>query len=138
MKKIRTAACLAATVITAMAGAGCQGSNGNTPAQARFSSAMANPAASADAASLEGKLLAAYQAEINAHPAHPVTDIRTAVRDVFPGGNSAEIEQYAASHFTPAVVKPGTARQQYLQGIVAYALSLGTVPASPGPQGSGS
>lgn len=135
----RPAAAVAAVLmaLTLLAACGSSSSGGQTAhdaassARARESSAMANPTVSADLTKLENELLAAFQKEIKAAPAHPFKAAQAAVHEVFPAGDTAKIEQYAVSTFTVTMVHSKDARRGWAAGVASYALAQGAT-ASPG------
>jgi hypothetical protein len=141
MTRITTAAALKITAVLAAPGllliAGCNGSTGSTAApaassaHAAVSSAMANPAVSADAAQLENELLANLKGHYD--PAHPVKSVEAAVQATFPQGDTHKIEAYAVKTFTPGVLTsggPGSARSTWAQGVVTFALAQGASPSA--------
>lgn len=83
---------------------------------------------------LESELTTAFQQQLTAHPGHPKKDWAAALRQVFPQGDIAKIEAYAASKFTPGVLTssgPGSARDAYIREVVSYAVTSGGVQATP-------
>ena len=132
---MRTAIALAGLAAAALL-AGCGSGSGTHAGQAAAaaSSVMANPTYSAEAAQLEGQLLANLQAEFKAHPGHPFTDGKTAIKDTFPSGDVSAIVQHGVQTFTLAVLHssgPGSARQRWADGVIAFALTQGQNAATP-------
>ena len=101
-------------------------------ARAKASAIAQNKQVQADKAQLENEFIASLKASFS--PAHPVQSVHTAVQKTFPKGNTAKIESFAVAHFTPAVLTthgPGSARDNYANAMVTYAISQG-VAATPG------
>lgn len=112
-------------------------------AGAKASAIASSSFTQAQTTALETELTNAFQAQIKAHPSHPLTDAKAAVRQVFPSGDTTKIEAVAVKDFTPAVLTtkgPGSTRDKYFMAVVAYATTSGgvTPPASPGPLGTSS
>jgi hypothetical protein len=101
-------------------------------AKAAEHSALANPAVSADMQATETLLLANFQKQIKATPAHPFTAARAAIKDTFPAGDTTAIEDYAVSKASVSMVHSKAARQAWAQQVVTYALGQGASTASPG------
>ena len=101
-------------------------------AEARASSIAANPTVSADTQAAEALLLANYQKEIKATPAHPFKAAQAAIHDTFPAGDTARIEQYAVAQFKVTMVHDKAARKAWAQQVVVFALGSGGSTASPG------
>jgi hypothetical protein len=101
-------------------------------AQAKASSIAANPTVSADTQAAEALLLANFQKEIKATPAHPVKAAKAAIHDTFPTGDTAKIEQFAVGKFTVTMVHDKTARKAWAQQVVAFALASGGSTLPPG------
>jgi hypothetical protein len=120
MIKIRTilasAACLAAL-------AGCNSAS-HSSASGALSSAAANPTYSAEVTQLESELLAAYKKDFS--PAHPVVTMETAVREVFPQGNTGKIAAYAVQQLNPGMTASKQARQAWAQKVVTFGLGQGS------------
>lgn len=131
------AAVAAALALTLLAACGSSHSGGQTAAaaassaRARESSAMANPTVQRDMTKLENELLASFQKEIKATPAHPFKAAQAAVHDTFPAGDTAKVEQYAVSTFTVSMVHSKTARQDWAAGVASYALAQGVGGTAP-------
>jgi hypothetical protein len=125
---------IAAGLLAAGCGASHSGSAGAAASSARAaaSSARANPTVSADVQAAETLLLANFQKEIKATPAHPVKAARAAVHDTFPAGDTAKIENYAVQTFTVTAVHSTQDRHQWAAGVASYALAEGGSTASPG------
>lgn len=124
---------LAAAVIAvaALAGCGTQHPAASASAHAAASSAMANPAVSADVTQLENELLANLKGLYD--PAHPVKSLDAAVKATFPQGDTRKTEAFAVKTFTPAVITsggPGSARSKWAQGVVTFALAQGASPSA--------
>lgn len=117
------------------------GSSSHHSADAAKASALAsNTAVQQDTSQVETALTTNLQKEVAAHPAHPVSDVKAAIKDTFPAGDTAKIEAYAVKEFTPAVITtkgPGSARDLWAQKVAAYASSSGA-SASPDPIGTSS
>jgi hypothetical protein len=134
---------LACVVLT-----GCGHSHDSAKAAAAASSAEANPTYSADVAQLENELTANLKTYFSA--AHPIDSTKKAVQVTFPGTDVGKIETYAVKTFTPGVGHKGQTRTRWVNGVVTYALDLGSAgipspgtasipaaaPASPSPSAS--
>jgi hypothetical protein len=116
--------------------AACSHSSGTTPgaaassAHARVSSAMANPTVSADLTTLENNLTLCLKQ--HAMSLHPVQDTLACA---FPNGDTKVLERFALDTFTPAVARtrgPGSARDEWVQGVAAKALATEQVPSGGG------
>lgn len=95
-------------------------------AEAAASSLRANPAYQHDKAQLEAELTANLKKYYN--PQHPVTSTQDALRATFPKGSVSKIEAYGLRTFTLGVTHTGTVQTAWVNGVVAYALSLGALP----------
>lgn len=109
----------------AVALAGCAGSLASSDVAPLATSTYVQQ----DTAQFEASLTANIQKDFN--PAHPVKSVDTAVQATFPQGDMARIESYAVKQFTPADATSKTARDAWVQKVVAYALTQGALP-SPG------
>jgi ABC-type phosphate/phosphonate transport system substrate-binding protein len=135
--RARRRAGIAALAIAALLGVGaCSGSGSAgaaaSSAKAHASAIAANPTVSADTQAAEALLLANYQKEIKATPAHPFKAAQAAIHDTFPSGDTAKIEQFAIGKFTIAMVHDKAARKAWAAQVAAYALAQGGSTASPG------
>jgi hypothetical protein len=129
---------LCAAVVAALALTGCGHSHAASAAAPLVSSTFTQQQITV----LENELTTAFQQQLTAHPGHPASDAKAALKTVFPGGDTAKIEAYAVKHFTPAVLAtkgPGSARDAWVKLVVADAVNSGDVtpPAiTPSPLGS--
>ncbi len=129
---------IAAVVITAAMAAGCSSNSSITPqekasAVSAANSALANPTISSDLSAAENELLNNLQK--NFDPKHPFASVKTAVHETYPNGSTDKIAAYAVKTFKPSVMTtkgPGSARDNWLQGVDKYAQSLGGTAAIPG------
>jgi len=128
-------AVLALAAALSVTACGSSSSSAKAHASGAASSALANPTVSNDLNVVEQELLSNLQR--NFQPTHPVKSVETAVQLTFPKGNTAKISKYAVQTFTISVLHtsgPGSARDTWLQGVVAYAESQGAgAPASTTP-----
>lgn len=136
----RTASTALAALVTAaliLTAAACRGTASNAGAAAsasqRVGSALANPTVSSDLTAAEQQLLANLKS--NFSPVHPVKSVEAAIKATYPQGSTTKIEAYAVKTFTLAVMHthgPGSARDTWAQGVVAYAQAQGAQPAVSG------
>ncbi len=127
------AAVAALLLITTACGGGHPGkiAAGHSSVAAAAGSAMADPTISNDLNQGENELLSNLQTNWNS--AHPVSSVEAAIHATFPHGDTGKIVTYAIRHFTPAVMTtsgPGSARDNFLQGVYDYALTQGATPAT--------
>lgn len=80
----------------------------------------------------ENLLLANYQKELKATPAHPVKAAQRALHDTFPSGDTAKIENFAVSKLSVSMVHSHAARVTWAHEVAVYALAQGGSTAAPG------
>ena len=131
-------AALIPLALAAVLAAGCSSAHSGSAsaakssAEAAASSIAANPTVSADTQAAEALLLANFQKEIKAAPAHPFKAAQAAVHDTFPTGDTARIGDYAVAQFKVSMVHDKAARKTWAQAVVTYALASGGAAAAPG------
>jgi hypothetical protein len=121
--------------------AGCRSSPHASAGAAKASVIASSTFTQQQISTLETELTNAFQQQLKAHPGHLVKDGEAAVAQVFPQGDTAKIVSYGTQHITPAVLTssgPGSARDLWVRGVVAFATTSGgvTPPATPGPLGT--
>jgi hypothetical protein len=131
-QKIKQAAALTAVIPAVLLAAACGPSHAGATASDKASARAAasaiatSPQYLADKKRLENELTANFQKNFN--PAHPVKSTEAAIAATFPNGDTHKIEAYAVKTFTPAVGTtkgPGSARENWVNGVVVYALNQG-------------
>jgi hypothetical protein len=123
------AAAILAIVLSLVAGACSSSKSSDVQAGKAHASAIASDP---QVTAAENLLLANYQKEIKATPAHPIEAAKRALKDTFPTGDSAKVEQYAVSQLTVTMTTSHAARVIWVHKAVTYALAQGGSTASPG------
>jgi hypothetical protein len=122
-----------AIVLALVAGACSSSKSSDVQAgKARASAAASAAATDPQVTAAENLLLANYQKEIKATPAHPVKAAQRALHDTFPAGDTAKIESYAVSQLTVTMAHSHAARVAWAHNVATYALAQGGSTASPG------
>lgn len=127
----RVLAFAAIAIVLALLAAGCGPSSKSSDVQAGKAHASAI-ASDPQVTAAENLLLANYQKEIKATPAHPIAAAQRALHDTFPTGDTAKIEQFAVSKFTVTMVHSHAARAAWAHEVATYALAQGGSTAAPG------
>jgi prophage DNA circulation protein len=118
-----------AIVLALLAGACSSSHSSDVQAGKAHASAIASDP---QVTAAENLLLANYQKEIKATPAHPVAAAKRALHDTFPAGDTAKIEQYAVSNLTVTMTHSHVARADWAHKVATFALAQGGSTASPG------
>lgn len=127
---------LTTVAVAAIALAGCHSSASSAASSAASKAApvVSSTFTQQELAGLESGLTTDFQAQLKAHPGHPITDAKAAIRQVFPQGDTSKILTYAVQNFTPAVATskgPGSARDKWVKDVVTFAATSGGIQPSP-------
>jgi prophage DNA circulation protein len=131
MRKARKAALILTPFLAFGVLAGCSSTSHSSDVQAGKAHASAI-ASDPQVTAAENLLLANYQKEIKATPRHPVEAAKRALKDTFPTGDTAKVEQYAVSQLTVTMTHSHAARVTWAHNVTTYALAQGGSTASPG------
>lgn len=116
-----------------VAAAAC-GSGAVSSASSAAAPVVSSSFSQAQLSSLETELTNALQVQVTAHPGHLSADVKVAVMQVFPQGDTAAIGNYAVSKFTPGVLTssgPGSVRDVWVKAVVAFAVTSGGATGAP-------
>jgi prophage DNA circulation protein len=127
----RVIAFAALAIVLALVAGACSSSKSSHDVQAGKAHASAI-ASDPQVTAAENLLLANYQKEIKATPAHPVAAAKRALHDTFPAGDTAKIEQFAVSNLTVTMTHSHAARADWAHKVATFALAQGGSTASPG------